>query len=131
MIPSENCDYSDMGSNAPTRRGRKRVTELLATEAITVLCYHAFVGIRAMAYATSKRDQPEPETLEWTRVLADVCHNLPLALRPSVAGKRTHRATAAMRYLWETSNAVKREWIAETLLGEGIRIEKLIEPTSR
>jgi hypothetical protein len=124
-----------MGFKTSTQRGHARTKELLATEANTILCYKAFIHIRAIAYAsksTSTHNQPslsEDEAFEQIRLLADICHNLPPALRPSVAGGRKHRATAAMSSLWETSNPANRAWISETLADEGIRIEDVIEPS--
>jgi hypothetical protein len=58
----------------------------------------------------------------WIRLITDACHNLPVALRPSVGAGRKYRATAALRYLWATSGEVQVRWIQEVLVHPSIPI---------
>ena len=118
-----------MAAMLPLSRRRRR--ERQATEAVTVLCYEAFVSIRGSAYTGQVQSMTDAgptdvAVIEWIRSLADACHNLPPALRPSVANGRKHRATAAMQYLLATAGPLQRQWITTTLTTNGIAPENLI-----
>ena len=58
--------------------------------------------------------------MEWMRLLADACHNLPKSLQPSVAAGRKHRATDAIQYLLATASPLQRQWLVVTLARNGI-----------
>lgn len=103
---------------------RSRRLEERAVEAATVLLYDALIGIRALAFrGASLADaggSDEHDRYESIRMLADACHNLPPAMRPSVAQGRTHRVTDAMNYLAKSATGEQRLWIETTLRGKDI-----------
>lgn len=104
--------------------------ERLATRAMAALCYKAFIAIRASAYlgrptSSAGIDPEDADLLEWIRLLADVCHNLPHALGASTISSRRRPATKAMEYLLTTASPVQMRWIAATLAQEGISLEAL------
>jgi len=110
--------------SASQRRERR------AVEAVTVLCYEAFLAIRTSAYlgrvhSVSDVGPVDVDVMEWMRSLADACHNLPKALQPSVAGGRKHQATDAIRYLLATASPLQRQWLVVTLARNGIDVETL------
>jgi hypothetical protein len=107
-----------------------RRRERLAVEAVTVLCYEAFLAIRGSAYTGQVQSlvdvsPVDVDVMEWMRVLADACHNLPTSLQPSVAGGRKHRATDAVRYLLATASPLQRQWLLATLARNDIDVEDL------
>lgn len=117
-----------MSAMLPLSRRRRR--ERQATEAVTVLCYEAFVSIRGSAYTGQVQSMTDVgptdvDLIEWIRSLADACHNLPPSLRPSVANGRKHRATAAMQYLLTTASPLQRQWLTATLTANNINPENL------
>ncbi|MET9272785.1 hypothetical protein [Kribbella sp. NPDC003557] len=108
----------------------RRRRERLAVEAVTVLCYEAFLAIRGSAYTGQVRSASDVgpvdvDVMEWMRSVADACHNLPPSLRPSVAGGRKQRATDAVQYLLATASPLQRRWILATLAGNGIEVGQL------
>jgi hypothetical protein len=109
----------------------RRRRERLAVEAVTELCYEAFVGIRGTAYtgriqSVADVGPVDVDVMEWMRLLADACHNLPSSLRPSVGAGRKHRAVDAIEYLFATANPLQRRWLLATLTSNNIDVEKLI-----
>lgn len=116
-----------MSAMLPLSRRRR---ERQATEAVTVLCYEAFISIRGSAYFGEVRSATDVgpidvDVIEWIRSLADACHNLPPSLRPSVANGRKHRATDAMQYLLATASPLQRKWITATLTANNINPDNL------
>ena len=108
----------------------RRRRERLAVEAVAVLCYEAFLGIRGTAYTGQVQSVAavgpvDVDVMEWMRILADACHNLPLSLRPSVAAGRKHRATEAIEYLFATASPLQRQWLLATLTNNNIDVEGL------
>jgi hypothetical protein len=107
-----------------------RRRERLAVEAVTVLCYEAFLAIRGSAYTGQVQSLADVgpvdvDVMEWMRSLADACHNLPKSLQPSVAGGRKHRATDAIHYLLATASPLQRRWLVATLANNDIAVEEL------
>lgn len=115
---------SDMALSPSRRRER------LAVEAVTVLCHDAFVAIRGTAYTGRVQSlvdlgPVDVDLMEWIRMLADACHNLPKSLQPSVAAGRKYRATEALQYLFATASPLQRQWLVATLASNDIDIEDL------
>jgi hypothetical protein len=115
---------SAMLLSAPRRRER------VAVEAVTVLCYEALVAIRGSAYTGQVQSlvdvgSVDVDVMEWMRLLADACHNLPKSLQPSVAAGRKHRATDAIQYLLATASPLQRQWLVVTLARNGIDVDDL------
>lgn len=107
-----------------------RRRERLAVEAVTVLCYEALLAIRSSAYTGEIQSlvdvgPVEVDVMEWMRLLADACHNLPKSLQPSVAGGRKHRATDAIQYLLATASPLQRRWLVVTLARNDIDVHDL------
>jgi hypothetical protein len=109
------------------RLGRRRT---VVTAAIGHIVHWSVVHIRTMAYRGEPmcdEDFPGASYEEQIRLLADVCDNLVLALRPG----RQRNPASALQYTWDSRDERQRQWITRCLALQNIDIEDLIDTHHR
>lgn len=112
---------------------RARRRERLAKQAAEILISEALISIRSTASLGrvspgQVSDRAEADPQRWVHLLADIVHNLPPAIGPSMkrVGQQRYLATWSINYLWKTSSPIKRSWIAATLRRHSIDMELLL-----
>lgn len=100
-----------------------------AQEAVIGLMSLAFVEIRTMGYRREPMEWPDgPDDYhEQIRVIADMCHNLPVDLRSRSKRQRERRAIESLRFLLQRTDGPYAQWIRTRLDMLGYDYHPLLE----